>query len=273
MSSYDPFARLYDLEHGDCRADIELYRNMAERCRAPAGRTSVLELGCGTGRVTVPLAKSGFDVVGVDNSAAMLALARSHVARSDLAGRSGSGSVLLMQMDVQAIEWTDRFALALFPLNGFLHLTKVADQVAALCGIHRALLPGGWLIVDLPNPHTVFTPTADGQLYLRRCFQSEQGRPVTSLISTQTDLAEQMQHMVLFYDEPDADGLVRRTAVEMELRFVYRHEMAGLLGQTGFQVDAVYGSYDLDPYESDSPIMLFVARKAKARHSQPTIQP
>lgn len=260
MSSYDPFARLYDLEHKDFRDDIGLYFNMAERCRAPVGRTSVLELGCGTGRVTVPLAKTGFDIAGVDNSAAMLALARSHVARSGLAEHPGPGSVHLMQMDVQAIEWTDRFALALFPLNGFLHLTKVPDQVAALRGIHRALLPGGLLIIDLPNPHTVFTPTTDGQLYVRRCFQSEQGRPITSLISTQTDLAEQIQHMALFYDEVDAEGLVRRTAVEMELRFVYRYEMVGLLQQTGFEVEAVYGSYDLDPYEGDSAIMLFVAQ-------------
>jgi SAM-dependent methyltransferase len=259
MSSYDHFARLYDLEHCDFRDDIELYLNMAERCRAPAGGTSILELGCGTGRVTVPLAEAGFNVVGVDNSTAMLALARSHVARVGLAERTGPGSIRLEHMDARAIEWTDRFALALFPLNGFLHLTAVTDQVAALHGIYRALLPGGFVMIDLPNPHTVFTPAGDGQLCVRRRFQSEQGHPITSLIHTETDLAEQIQRMMLLYDQVDVDGLVRRTAVEMELRFVYRHEMAGLLRQAGFEVDAVYGSYDLDPYEGDSPIMLFVA--------------
>jgi hypothetical protein len=55
------------------------------------------------------------------------------------------------------------------------------------------------------------------------------------------------------------DGAMRRTAVEMDLRFAYRYEMAQLLRQVGFDVDAIYGSYDLEPYESDSPIMLFVA--------------
>jgi hypothetical protein len=66
--------------------------------------------------------------------------------------------------------------------------------------------------------------------------------------------------MTLFYDTVRCqDGVVRRTAAEMELRFVYRYEMASLLEQAGFEVDAVHGSYDLDPYESDSPIMLFVA--------------
>ena len=264
MSSYDPFARLYDLEHCDFSDDIELYLNMAKLVHKPprqaaCGRTSILELGCGTGRVTLALAKAGFDVVGIDHSAAMLDLARAHIAHAGLTGHADHGQVRLEQLDVRDLDWTEQFDLALYPLNGFLHLATASDQLAALNNIHRALLPGGFLLVDLPNPHTVFTPAADSQLCVRHHFQSELDRPITSLISTETDLAEQMQHMTLFYDEVDADGLVRRTAVEMELRFVYRYEMAGLLRQAGFEVDAVYGSYDLDPYESDSSIMFFVA--------------
>jgi hypothetical protein len=153
----------------------------------------------------------------------------------------------------------DRFALAIYPLNGFLHLTTVSDQLSALRKIHQALLPRGFVIIDLPNPHTVLAPGADGQLYLRRHFRSEQGTPISSLISTRTDLANQVQEMTLLYDELGTDGTVRRTAVDLELRYTYRHEMAGLLRETGFELDAVYGSYELDPYESDSSILLFVA--------------
>jgi hypothetical protein len=169
----------------------------------------------------------------------------------------------LERVDVRTLDWAARFALAFYPLNGFLHLTTVADQLTALRAIHRALLPGGFLLVDLPNPHTVFSPAADGQLYVRRHFLSAQGQAITSLISTQTDPAEQIQQVTLVYDETGAEGIVRRTTVEMELRFVYRYEMVGLLCQTGFEVDSVYGSYDLDPYEGDSPIMFFVAHKAR----------
>jgi SAM-dependent methyltransferase len=178
--------------------------------------------------------------------------------------QASPGRVRLEQLDVRDLDWTERFDLALYPLNGFLHLTTASDQLSALCNIHRALLPGGFLLIDLPNPHTVFTPVVDGQLGVRRRFPSEDGRPITSLISTQTDLAEQIQRLQLFYDEVGGDGLVCRTSVEMELRFVYRYEMVHLLWRAGFEVDAAYGSYGLDSYEGDSPIMLFVAHKPKA---------
>jgi SAM-dependent methyltransferase len=249
VTEYDLFSRLYDLEHRDLKEDVELYHNFAARCDG-----KVLELGCGTGRVSLALAKAGFDVTGVDNSAAMLSLAQAHAADAGLQDR-----VHLEQLDVRNLDYENRFTLAIYPLNGFLHLTTTADQLSALSRIHRALLPGGFLLVDLPNPHTVFAPGIDGQLIVRRHFQSELGRPITSTISTQTDLANQVQRLTLFYDEVGQDGAMRRTAVEMDLRFAYRYEMAQLLRQVGFDVDAIYGSYDLEPYESDSPIMLFVA--------------
>ena len=68
-----------------------------------------------------------------------------------------------------------------------------------------------------------------------------------------------MQHLTLLYDQESKDGIVQRSTVETDLRFVYRYEMVGLLHQAGFEVDAVYGTYDLDPYEADSHLMLFVA--------------
>ena len=250
MSDYDLFAQLYDLEHRDLDDDLELYRNFAARCDGP-----VLELGCGTGRVALALAQAGFDVVGVDTSRSMLELAQARVVKAGVGDR-----ISLEHLDVREVAWSERFALAIWPLNGFLHLSERADQSLALRRVQRALLPGGFFVVDLPNPHVAFAPQSDDHLVVRRTFQTARGDLVTSLVSTRTDLARQMQRMTLLYDTVGCqDGIVRRTAAEMELRFVYRYEMVGLLKEAGLEVDAVHGSYDLDPYESDSPIMLFVA--------------
>jgi ubiquinone/menaquinone biosynthesis C-methylase UbiE len=249
MNSYDLFAKLYDLEHEDLCEDITLYLNYAVRCGGP-----VLELGCGSGRVSLALAGPDLSVTGIDTSAEMLELARAHAADAGLSNR-----VRFQQIDVRELEFEDEFSLALYPLNGFLHLQTAEDQLGALCGIHRALLPGGLLIVDLPNAHTVFAPATDGQLLLRRRFHSPEGHDISSSTVTETDLASQTQHMTLIYDQVGADRLLQRVVVEMDLRFVYRFEMAHLLYRAGFTVDGVYGSYDLEPYEDDSASMLFVA--------------
>jgi ubiquinone/menaquinone biosynthesis C-methylase UbiE len=254
MNNYDQFARLYDLEHRDFLEDIELYRNFAVRCDGP-----VLELGCGSGRVCVALAQAGIEVTGVDSSSAMLALAGAYAAEAGLQSR-----IRLQQADVRKLAFEAQFALAIFPLNGFLHLLTFPDQIAALQSAYRALMPGGFLIVDLPNPHTVFTPQTDAQFLLRRRFRSPDGGAIVSFTSSQTDLAEQCQRLTLFYDEVGDQGIVRRTTTETDLRFVYQHEMVLLLEQAGFAVDAVYGNYDLDPYETGSGLMLFVAFRPTA---------
>ena len=251
MNSYDLFARLYHLEHSDVQEDVAFYQNFALRCDGP-----ILELGCGTGRVSLALAQAGFDVTGVDSSSAMLAMARAHAADAGL-----SAQLRLEQCDVRALLFERRFALAIYPLNGFLHLLTSEDQLSALRNVCRALLPGGLLILDLANPHAVLVSDVDGHLIHRGHFRSPEGRAISSFSCTQTDLATQVQHLTLFYDEVDDDGTVHRTTVETDLRFVYRYEMAGLLRQAGFVVDAVYGTYDLDPYETDSGLMLVVAYK------------
>jgi SAM-dependent methyltransferase len=248
MNEYDQFARLYDLEHRDFRDDIPLYHNLAMRCDGP-----VLELGCGSGRVCLSLAEAGFQVTGVDSSKEMLALASRRAEERGLLDR-----VRLEQVDVRRMAFPAPFALILFPLNGFMHLLTVDDQQAALNNACRALLPGGILVIDLSNPHVIVNPQSDGQLLLRRRFRGAQGNAAASYAVAQTDLAEQRQRVTLLYEETDSQGLVRRTTVDTVLRFVYRFEMAHLLERAGLAVDAVYGSYDLDPYEAGSDLMLFV---------------
>lgn len=254
MNEYDRFARLYDLEHQGYQDDILLYQNLATRCDGP-----VLELGCGSGRVSVPLATAGLQVTGVDTSGEMLALASRRAAKQGVGER-----VRFEQVDVRRMAFDSVFALVLFPLNGFLHLLTVDDQLDTLDSVHRALLPGGMFVVDVGNPHTVFTAQHDGQLLFRRHFVVEEGGKGTSYAITDTDLAAQRQAVTLLYDELRPDGVLRRTAVETVLRYVYHFEMVQLLERAGLTVDAVYGSYDLDPYETDSGIMLFVAYRPDA---------
>ncbi|MBN1936329.1 MAG: methyltransferase domain-containing protein [Anaerolineae bacterium] len=261
MSDYDCFAQLYHWEHRNFADDLVLYRNFALRCHAPGGAASVLDVGCGSGRVALSLAADGIAVVGVDNSAAMLDLARAQAVELGLSER-----VQFVEQDVVELALEPQFAMALFALNGFLHLTTVEAQRAALKNLFDVLLPGGFLLVDVPNPHTVFTAALDGQMMLRGRFASPEGVEIWCFQNAQTDLAAQTQHLTLMYDRvlsPQAvqPAQIERTLAQTEVRFVYCCEMENLLTAAGFVVDNVYGSYDLDPYEADSHQMLFVAYK------------
>ncbi len=250
MSEYDQFALLYDWEHAPFNDDLLMYRNFAQRCDG-----AVLDVGCGAGRVTLALAQAGLPTLGIDTSNEMLRLAQAHAA-----ARQIGHLARFERRDVRRLDLESEFALAVFALNGFLHLLTPADQRTALRAIRRALLPGGLLIIDTPNPHTVFVPDRDGQWMLRSRFRSSDGQDIECLVNTQTDLAEQMQQLELRYDQMTAgSSLVRRVAIRIGVRFVYQYEMIALLESCGFELDAVYGSYDLDPYQADSAIMLFVA--------------
>jgi SAM-dependent methyltransferase len=153
---YDRFAPFYDLEFGSFDDDLPLYRAFAAHVGHP-----VLELGCGTGRVLLPLAAEGYRVTGVDLSPAMLALARAAAEEQGLADR-----VALVEGDIRSLAGLPEahFALAVSAINSFLHLETQEDQLAALRSIARCLRPGGLFIADLFPPHPELLAEYDGRL-------------------------------------------------------------------------------------------------------------
>ncbi|MGW8319515.1 MAG: class I SAM-dependent methyltransferase, partial [Candidatus Promineifilaceae bacterium] len=140
---YDTIARYYDLIHGELTADIPLVIELAQEAADP-----VLELGCGTGRLLLPLARAGHEVVGLDNSPAMLDLARAKLAKEPAEVRQ---RVTLVTADMAMFELTQRFGLVMSLNSTLMNLPPMAMQ-ATLNRANRHLLPSGQLLVDLDNP-------------------------------------------------------------------------------------------------------------------------
>lgn len=255
MSEFDAFARFYDADYGAFDADIPFYRELARRA---GGR--VLEVMCGTGRVLVPLAQAGLRVAGVDVSGALLAAARERLAAHGLLARAE-----LLEADIRERAPAGPFDLAIVAINSFMHLAGVGDQLAALARVRAALRPGGLLALDLYNPDPRALAEHNGALVLDKRFSLADGTRVYKFVAQQSDLAEQLNHVTFFYDEIDADGRVRRSEMPFTMRWLYRYELEHLLARAGFALEAVYGSYDLDEYASDSPLMLTVARRDENR--------
>ena len=140
---FDAFARYYDADYRNYDADVDLILTLADESAGP-----ILELGCGTGRLLLPLAAQGHAVTGIDLSPALLEIARSKLQGSELAAQ-----VELVQADMRSAALPRQdYAFAFCTSNTLMHLTTQADQMAALVNTQRHLRPGGRLLVELFNP-------------------------------------------------------------------------------------------------------------------------
>jgi SAM-dependent methyltransferase len=251
--SYSALARYYDLENADFTEDLDYWLDLADEHGEP-----ILELGCGTGRVLLNLARRGHAVTGIDNSPEMLARLQ-----AKLGAASGQHLAALPQIVPAALEdfeLTQRFRLAISPFNTFMHLLTTEAQRAALERIRRHLAPGGVLALDMPNPGEAYAAQEQG-LTLERTFL-DGDRTVQQFSSIALDRAAQLSHVTWIYDSTGPDGTVQRSIVPLTLRFTFPAEMSLLLASSGLSLTHLYGDYDRSPFADGSPRMLVLATAA-----------
>ena len=248
-------AELYDafVFDGDLPLFLELAREQGPR---------VLEIACGSGRVLVPLARAGFDVVGIDVSAHMLALARAKLSAAAL-------TACLVNADMRDFRLDEAdFDLAIVAVKSFAYLTERDDQLRCLRSTHAQLRPGGLLAIDFMHPLPDWVSAAPGSMrddLLQRV--PERGFTLSRVESVvSTDLARQVRVIRSAYEIIDDRGaVVAKRFVEWPYRWTYRFEAEHLLERAGFTVEAVYGGYEREPFTSRSAAMVFLARRPRLR--------
>ncbi len=256
MPQYVDYAEYYDLDH-DMQIDIPFYLDLARQCGSP-----ILELACGTGRVAVPLAEAGFEVWGIDLSENMLAVCRAKVERRHLADRVHPTLANMATFDLPC----EDFALAYVPVRSFMHLFTQQDQISCLERVYRHLRPGGLFVVDLYAPNFSFLASEpDRPFILRREFDLPNGHHVIRKDrSVQNDIASQIQHSELRFEEYDAAGvLVRERTLPLYTRYTFRYELQLLLERAGLEVVGVYRDYDRHPYDGTGEIIAMARRPAR----------
>ncbi len=256
MSSYDPL--VYDASTIGPPGDVEFYLALAREAHA-AGHP-VLELACGTGRVTIPIASEGIQVVGLDVSPAML-----ERAREKSAGLSTLGWV---EDDMRDFELPEGFGLALIPFRSFQHLLTVGDQLSCLACIWRHLVPGGRFALHVFNPDIV---RMANWLGVRRGGAQRVGdeyrHPRTGHRARRWELpryrpAEQGLDVSFLDEELDDEGAVlSRVYRDLRLRYVFRYEMEHLFARTGFEIEALYGDFCGGAFDDESVEMVWLARR------------
>ena len=248
VAESERLAALYDLDtpHGDYPA-IDWFRGLARMTGGP-----VLELGVGTGRVAIPLAKDGHEVVGIDRSEAMLKRAEAHARRARV-------TVRLIESDMRTFSLDRAFALITIPFNTFLMLTP-DDRWACLARCREHLAPAGRLAIDVFQPDPNKIAGVDGGVREEwRRKDPETGRFVTKFSSTQSDV--DATHFRWWFEEELDGGEVRQVGRTATLHFLYRREAELLFPAAGFELDSMHGAYDGSPVEPTSQQLLIVARR------------
>jgi SAM-dependent methyltransferase len=256
---YAPIADLYDyVAPYRALTDVDFYVDAARQSGGP-----VLELGCGTGRVLIPIARAGVEIVGLDNSPAMLEVCRRKLAAEppEVQARAHLVSSSMTEFSMPRM-----FRLAFIPFRPFQHLLTVEDQLACLAAIRRHLTGDGRLIFDLFNPslEAIVNRPVGEELDPEPEFTMPDGRRVVRCHRTVAqDRFNQIGQFELIYDVTHPDGRTERLVHAVSMRYFFRFEAEHLLARAGFRVEHLYAGYDKSEYGSKYPgELIFVARPA-----------
>jgi SAM-dependent methyltransferase len=239
---YDLYAGTYDAEYDDYRHDVHYYVKAARRAPGPA-----LELGCGTGRVLLGLARAGCPVLGIEKSAAMLERLQDKLMSEDPEVQE---LVEVAEGDMTDFELDREFGLVYMPFREFMHLMKVSDQLACLNCVHRHLHPEGNLIINLYDFDLPLIAGQSGmEVPVKRQPSGDYTDPATGhrvlLTSASTyHWDEHSLHEQRFYDRIDEHGVVKeRRVIQLTQRWFTRFELQHLFYRAGFRVVSLHGSY------------------------------
>jgi SAM-dependent methyltransferase len=229
---YDEIARVYDAWSRSVTEDIPFYVEEAKRAGGP-----IVELGVGTGRIAIPIAAAGIEVVGVDSSPGMLAVCRARAEESGVSDRLD-----LRLGDLRDPPVTGPVPLAICPFRSYLHLRTDGDRRRALTAVSSLLAPSGRFVFD------VFAPAPDDiEETHGRWLEREPG------IFERADWDTGARTLTLSVRGREGEAT-------MSLAWLSPLEWRMLLEQSGFEIEASYGWFDRSPYRGGEDT-IWVARR------------
>lgn len=250
MSAHYEDAEYYDQAYRKRRDDVRFYAHVANKYGGP-----VLELGCGTGRVTKGIAERGVSVVGVDNTDAMLERARVRLAKP----KRLAALVEWIEGDLRDIRLERRFPLVIAPFNVFNHLYTRDDIERALETVRVHLADQGRLVFDVRLPYaselardpekvykvgSVRRPDTKRKYHYRERFEYD---PITQV--------QQMDFAFVGVDDPSDFHLTPLTH-----RVFFPRELEALLHYNGFTVEHHYGDWDFEPLHAAAESQVLICR-------------
>jgi 2-polyprenyl-3-methyl-5-hydroxy-6-metoxy-1,4-benzoquinol methylase len=237
---------LYDLENSDFEPDGPFCLSLAQQL---GGR--VLELGCGTGRVTIPLARQGIKITGLDIVPEMIACAQR---------KAGNLPIEWVEADVRDFHLERQFNLICAPGCVFEHLLERKDQEAMLACVHKHLAREGVFVIATRFPHPDFMVEVQEEQHWYSYIAEDRGK-VTVAGTDHYDPVRQIKYETAYRRWYGDDGQEVTKRARLALRFIFPQEMETLLHYNGFKVVDRYGNWDSSPLMGDSRLIIHVCQK------------
>jgi SAM-dependent methyltransferase len=250
-------AELYDLVPGYLnRTDRQFYVNL---CQEIDG--DILELGSGTGRILIPIAKKGYKITGLDLSENMLSVCRKKLSKYD---DNIQNNVTLVQGSMTNFDLGKKFDLITIPFRAFQHLIERENQESGLRCVHKHLKDNGRLVFDvfhvdfnqIHNPKFKEESEDTPEFELENGFRLRRCNRVVEF-----HIEEQYNDVELIYYLTDKNGDTERFVHQFLMRYFLKVEIEQLLERCKLQVIEIFGNFDKSPLTEKSPEMIIVAEK------------
>jgi SAM-dependent methyltransferase len=221
---------------------------------------SVLEIACGTGRVTIPIAQLGFAITGLDIVPQMLEQARR---------KSRGLPIRWIEGDARTFDLHRQFQLIFLTGNAFQAFVTNADQEALLQRVRVHLRDDGFFAFETRNPLLPNTKTRDGLFVTLETHQEEEewpsfvnanGQEVRVSRTRVYDHVAQIVHLTS-YKRWHEDGQEYTRIARTALRYTFPQELTALLYYNSFTIDRQYGDWNMEPLSATSPSIISVCRK------------
>ncbi len=245
--TYRLAAKFYDLFGS--KNDLDFYKKLALQRGNRA-----LELGVGTGRVAIPLARAGITIVGIDNSTHMLRVARAKLTKETEGVKK---RIILKRKDMRNFALNQSFPFIYVPASTFDHNITIEDQKRTLDCIYKHLEKNGRFAFDLEQA----TPDKPEASWWIDRKEIDKQKIVVRSIFTKRDKTKHTCNLNLFFDLYENGTLLERFHEYGEVAIISKDKIIKLLEENKFEIENVYGDFDQTEYREDSPRIVLVAKK------------
>jgi SAM-dependent methyltransferase len=243
---------LYDQENEAYQPELPFLVKWAEKQQG-----IILDLACGTGRVTIPLAKNGYNLIGVDIHKPMLELAKNKSEQHGL-------KIDWKEQDCTKLDLQIKSQLIYCVGNSFQHFHSNEDQENFLSSVYNHLNDDGIFIFGtrFPGHEELLQPSTEEYW---RSYKDHSQQTVDVYTISRYDALNQIQHYKTIRKYKKEDGtILKEKSTKIQLRYVFPKEMERLLRSNGFDILHLYKNWNEEPLTDDSYEMIYVCRKIAA---------